>query len=409
MVRFAALLVVAGLTISYAHRSGDFAGYLLVGELGLTGQDVYRDAPRNINTWPPLFSLFCIPLAAMARVSLVGARTVWLLLNWAALGLALVTVVKLCHGRPPAMARSPASSGDGIYLGSSAVLLPLLLSSSWILSNFEHLQVNVLVFALTLTGLLFHHRGRDARAGLLIGAAAALKVAPVLFAPYFFWRRQWRAGLFTIVSTAGWSILPAAVYGWKVYLGQLMAWREALQAGWSVGKMNQSVYAMFDRLLGHGLVPFTVAGADGLPATGSSYVAFASGGLLAVVTLLGLWLFRGPYEPRGRAVLAEWSTVFLVSVLFGKVTWKAYLVVLLLPMTLFVETWRERTIEPAFRRKLRTLTWLAFALGSATAADLTGRRLASRLEMGSVLTLMALLIMSTLFWYRSRISSARGD
>ncbi len=402
------VVVGVGLTIACAHRAGDFAGYVLVGELGLAGRDVYRDAPPNINTWPPVFALLCMPLALGARLSLLGTRMVWLLVNGVALVCALAAAVRLVYGRALLIARAPTGPGNGIAIGSRAVLLPLLFCLCWILLNFGHLQINILLFALTLSGLTLHRRGRDIRAGLLIGVAAACKVMPLLFVPYFVWRRQWRVALCTGAATLGWSLVPAAVYGWPAYLDQLGAWRHVVRTAWSVGKMNLSVYAMWDRVLGHGLVPFTVPGVNGLPASGARSVTLATAGSRVLVTLLGLWWFRGPYNPRARTTVAEWSTVCLVAPLFGPVAWKAYLIVLLLPMTLFVATWRDPHVAPPFRRRLQTLTWLTFAPGLATASDLVGQRLAWRLEMGSLLTLMALLILGMLLWYRVRLPSAMG-
>jgi len=403
-----AAVVAAALTWRFAQRPGDFAGYVLVGELGLNGGDIYRDAPPHTSTWPPLFALLCIPIAALARVSLVGTRVLWLLVNWAVLALALGTVVRLVYDRALTTA-GPRSTTDGVDLASGSVLLPLLLCWRWALSNFEHLQVNIPIFALTVAGLLLHRRGRDASAGLLIGAAAALKVMPILFAPYFAWRRQWRAAAFTALAAIAWSLIPAAVYGWSAYVDQLRGWQETVRVGWTVGKMNISVFAMLDRIVGHHLVPFTVPGFNELTSSGSPAVALASAGSLAIVAALGLWLFRGPYDAAGRTTMAEWSTVLLVASLFGTVAWKAYLVVLLLPMALFVATWRDATVEPAFRRRLRALTWLAFALGMMANDDLVGQRLAWRLEMGSLLSVMALLVLGTLFWYRHRVSSSDAE
>ncbi len=404
-----AAVVAAALTWRFAQRPGDFAGYVLVGELGLTGGDIYRDAPPHTSTWPPLFALLCIPIAALARVSLVGTRLLWLLANWAVLALALGAVVRLVYDRTLSITKPPPDSADRIDIASSAVLLPLLLCWRWALSNFEHLQVNILIFALTAAGLLFHRRGRDARAGLLIGAAAALKVMPILFAPYFAWRRQWRAAAFTALAAIAWSLIPVAVYGWGAYVDQLRGWQETVRVGWTVGKMNISVFAMLDRMVGHHLVPFTVPGYNELTPSGSPAVGLALAGSLAIVAGLGLWLFRGPYDSARRATMAEWCTVVLVASLFGTVAWKAYLVVLLLPMALFVATWRDPSVEPAFGARLRALTWLAFALGMLANDDLVGQRLAWRLEMGSLLTIMALLILGTLFWYRRRVSSSDAE
>jgi len=400
------LVVVVGMTVAYVHRSGDFVGYLTVGEVALQGGDIYRDTPRGMNTWPPFFGLLCIPLALLARISLYGTRFLWLMLNLAALVFSWGAAVRLVHGRKLLLTRSSTSAEDGIDIGSSVALLPLLFCACWILSNFEHIQINILIFAITLFGLLFHRERRDVLAGLLIGVAAAMKVMPILFVPYFVWRRQWRAALFITLFAIGWSLLPATVYGWKTYQDQLAGWRENVHPGWGVTSMNVSVYATVDRWVGYGIAPFTFTSpaTDALPSSGSRYTAPVVGALLALTTLLGLWLFRGPYDPRHRSTVAEWSTVFLVASLFGTVTWKAYFVVLLLPMTLFVATWRDQDVEPAFRRRLQILTWSAFVLSLAGAGDLFPGNLAVRMQMAFLLTVMGLGILGILFWYRSRVS-----
>lgn len=401
----AALLVIA-LTASYAHRAGDFAGYLIVGDLGLSGRDIYRDAPPGINNWPPFFGLACIPLALLARLSVVGSRVVWLLLNWATLVFALAASIRLVYDRPLTLAVVSRESDSGINITSGAALLPLLLSARWILSNFEHLQVNIIIFALVLAGLVCHRAGRDARAGLLIGAAAALKVLPVVFIPYFFWRRQWRAAIFTTAAVLGWSLLPLALYGPRTFADQFMSWLDFFRRGQGVGKMNVSVYAMVDRIVGHGMVPLTVPGIDNVAPSGSRVVTFVILGALLLVTALACWWFRGRYDPRSRSAVAEWSITLLVAAIFSPLTWKYYLVVLLLPMTLFVATWRDPGVDPLFRRRLRLLTWLSFALGMAAADLFVGRNLASRLEMSSFPTMMALVALGALYWYRARLDSS---
>jgi hypothetical protein len=386
------------LTVLFAQRPGDFAGYVLVGELALTGRDIYREAPPNISTWPPVFSLICMAIAAAARVSLVGARVVWLLLNWAALYACAWIVARAV--------RPEATTGPRVDITSAVVALPLLLCARWIVSNFEHLQVNILIFALVLAGLLLHRARREAAGGTLLGLAAALKVMPVVFIPYFLVRRQWRVAGFMTVAVIGWSLLPAAVYGWTTFVAQHDGWREAIHAGWSVGKMNISVFAALDRHVGHGIVPFAAQGFNDLAASGAVIVDTLLVAALVLLAALAVWLFRGPYDPTSRATVAEWSIVLLVASLFGTVAWKAYLVVLLLPMALFVATWRDTALPERFRARLRLLAWLSFALGWAAESDLVGRRLAWRLEMGSLPTLTALLVLGTLLWYRGRQRAA---
>jgi hypothetical protein len=185
----------------------------------------------------------------------------------------------------------------------------------------------------------------------------------------------------------------------------MATWREILGKDLTVGGMNLSVYAMFDRWIGHGLAPLAGPGAYVLWPSHNPAVLVAAGVLILAAVLLAAWLFRGAYDRKSRAAVAEWSAVFLAAALFGTLTWKHYLVVLMLPMTLFVAAWRDESVAPAFRRRLRTLTWLAFLPSLAGANNLIGGGLAARLQTGSILTLMCLFILGMLFWYQSEICS----
>jgi hypothetical protein len=401
-----AAVLVLGLTATYQHRIGDYAGYLIVGDLGLAGRDIYRDAPPGINTWPPFFGLACIPVALLSHLSLVGARVAWLLLNWGALLVALAASVRLVYGKALVFGGLAGPTAGGFDIVSTGALLPLLLCIRWILSNFEHLQVNLIILALVLAGLVRHRTGRQRSAGMLIGAAAALKVIPILFVPYFFWRRQWRAMWWTAAAAAAWSVLPAIVYGPARFADQFAAWLDFFRRGQGVGKMNLSVYAMIDRIAGHRIVPFAIPGIDNLAPSGSAVVAVLLLGSLALVAGLACFFFRGPYDPERRATVAEWSIVLLVGTIFSPLTWKFYLVVLLLPMTLFVATWQDRSVDRSFRRSLRWQTWIAWAIAMAAANVIVGNDFAFRLEMGSALTISALIELATLYWYRARLDVA---
>jgi hypothetical protein len=401
-----ALLIVAlGLVASFARRPGDFAGYLLVGELVLRGQDIYAAAPPGISTWPPAFALVCAPLALLARGGVVAARVGWLLVNLGALVAALALVTRLV-ARGPGDARADAPVPA---LSSAAALVPLLLSLRYVSSNFEHLQVNILLFLLTLGGLALIAARREALGGLALGAAAALKVMPALFILYLVWRRRWRAAGWTVLAAAGISLAPGLVFGWGRLLAYGREWLEVLSRGWSVGKMNLSVYAMWDRVIGHGLVPFAVPGFNDLAPSRDPLVAVVTAASLAAVGLLVLWSFRPRSSCAARAELLEWSVVFLVASLFGTVAWKAYLVVLLLPNALLLDAWRAPELDATTRRGALAVALAAFAIGVLTTDDLVGSALGARLEMGSVVTLAALVMLGGLLWLRRRVGAAPAD
>lgn len=386
----------------WIRRPGDFDGDLVVGNLVLTGRHIYFDAARGLNTWPPFFSLLCVPLVLLAAPTPYLARGFWLLLNLALLVLVLRLIARLVYGREMRL----RAESDGLSLAAPELLVPLLISDRFVSGNFDHLQINIVIFALALGGLYMQARGRELAGGVTIGCATAIKVMPILFIPYLAYRRRWRAAAAAAVSAAALSLSPILVFGWDRFWAYVIAWRAAVTEGWGVGKMNQSVFAMWDRLLGHGMLPLTVDGVGMVPESGSALVTAAMAVSCAVVTVLALWLFRGAARPDGWAALAEWSVVFIVGALFGPVCWKAYLAVLLLPNTLLFAAWRSSRLDGRTRKVIGWFLVSSVVLGTLPSPGLLGKQLAGRLDMSSVVTCAALVVLAASFWLRARLAAS---
>jgi hypothetical protein len=217
------------------------------------------------------------------------------------------------------------------------------------------------------------------------------------------YRRRYRAALCGGAATAVFSLSPALVYGWPRFVEYVQSWRRAVQAGWGVGKMNQSVYAMFDRYIGHGVTPLNVTAINFMPESGNAAVTLTTGGVLLLITVLALLLFRGSEAANSPASLTEYSIVFIISALFGPLAWKAYLVVLLCPCMLLVGVMRGGRLDPLERRVVAAGLGVYFVAAGLTAPGLIGQRLAGALEMLSCTTLGTLVMLGTLLWLRPRL------
>jgi alpha-1,2-mannosyltransferase len=393
------VLALAGLVglVSWIQRSGDFVVYVLVGNLALRGQDIYAGS-NGLNTWPPFFSFLCVPLALLARLSLYLARGVWLVANVGLLWWTMKAMARLILATPLYIRSHPGSSS----LLSPEILIPLLLCSRFVLSNFDHLQVNIIIFALTVAGIAWQATGREVRGGIAIGTAAALKVMPVLFVAYFVYRRRPRVALAAIGSGAVLSLLPALVYGPGRFVEYIGEWRAAVGAGWGVGKMNQSTFAMVDRFVGHGIGPLNARAISKLPESGHPATSIVYAALICAIVGLMLWRFRGPLTPASPAAMAEYGAVLIASAVLGPVTWKAYLVVLLFPCMLLVHAARDAQLPPRAAVILHRLL-IAFFVGSVLAGVLGGQ-VAAALEMLSVATTATLLLFGTLVWIHPQLS-----
>ena len=403
LTRVATTVVVAvliGSAIRNIKEDGDFRGYMEVGELVLRGGDIYADARPDVNTWPPLYSVVCIPFALLGRVSVYLARAVWLALNMACIVALVRLAVELLYQRPLTLVPRP----DAIPFASAAVLGPLVLSARFLLGNLDRLQINMVILAACLLALVWIVRGRAVAGGALIGFAAAVKVLPVFFLPYFAWKRWWRAFGAALGTGIVASLAPALVFGPERFAAYARYWIALSAGSWPVRKGNQSVYAMVDRLYTHDAIVWSAAHKR-LTASNDPVVALIVYGLLAlVVTLFLVASRRGTRMPARLAVPVEVAIVLCVTVLFAPLAWKHYFVFLLLGHFVL---WRAAFgdglgLGPSDRRRVGWLLALSYALTTLTVRGVVGKSLAQTLETMSAVTLGAFVVLGALLWLRAR-------
>jgi hypothetical protein len=382
----------------YARRSEDFTGYAAVGKAFFDGRDIYLDTPVGTNTWPPFFSLAAVPLGLLDRVSPYLARLVWIALTWAAIIWALDLIARLIYGKRLRFRPDESS----LTITSPELLVPFALALPFIINNFELLQVNMILFALALWGLYLQANGREAAGGIAIAAAAAMKVMAIAFLPYLLYRKRWRAAFWMAAASLFFFLCPALFLGWAKFWKDVAFWLPALRDSLGAGNASQSVYAMWDRILGYGYIPFAVPGTFVLPMSGARSAKLAWEITCAIAAVVGVIACRGTPRPGSRWAQVEWAVVFVAATILSPLTRKPYLVVLLLPYALLYAAWRSTDLDARVRRVLRNVMFVSFALSVPTMHDLIGRSLAVRLEMGSVVTYGSLIMLGGLLWYRSR-------
>jgi hypothetical protein len=394
----AILIFVVASFFAYAPRSVDFAGYAAVGKAFLDGRDIYLDTPVGTNTWPPFFSLAAVPLGILDRISPYFARVVWIALTWASIFFALDLIACLLYGK--GLKFRPDE--NSLTITSPELLVPFALALPFLINNFELLQINMILFTLSLWGLYLHATGRDAAGGIAMALAAAMKVMAIAFLPYLLYRKRWRAAFWMAAASIIFFFLPALFLGWAKFWQGVALWPVALRESWGAGNAHQSVFSMWDRILGYGYIPFAVPGTFMLPLSGARSAKLAWEATCALAGVLGLIAFRGSVRPDSRRAQIEWAIVFVASTILSPLTRKPYLVVLLLPYALLYAAWQSSELDAHLRRVLRDVMFACFALSVPTLHDVIGKSLAVRLEMGSVVTYGALIMLGGLLWYRSR-------
>jgi alpha-1,2-mannosyltransferase len=259
---------------------------------------------------------------------------------YVAFGLVNLGLTLLCLSLVYRLLRNvdPALVGSRLFV---VIGLPLLCTAHYWFSNlFIYGQANILLTALVLGGLVMAEKRRDWSAGILLGMAAAVKLAPALFILFFLLHRRWRiAGGAVIVFAVFNGLLPVLIRGWE---GTLALYNEFylnfLQPTmFDSQRVHYLVYHDKNVSLSGVLARYLVAPERaGTPAVNLLNVPPAvfswidKALRLALLIPLVVAFRREPREPRRR--LNEYIVILLAVFLLNAVTWQTYLIFLILPL-----------------------------------------------------------------------------
>ncbi|MEU9733929.1 glycosyltransferase 87 family protein [Streptomyces sp. NPDC048002] len=302
------LRVYHGTVDSWVHHGGHIYDYLVPGTTyGFT--------------YPPFAAVAMLP---MALLNLPAAVAVALLLNLAALGV----VLRVLAGRD---LRRYGWFGGALAVCALALFEPLR-------DTFSFGQVNLVLLALVLTDAWLLATGRERRAGIGIGLAAAVKLTPAVFIGLLLLAgRRRAAGVATAVAVGA-----TALAAWVAPDASRYYWTTALWDTTRVGRLdyvsNQSLQGVLARL-------------------GEPERALWA---LAVLLVLGVWAWR-----TSRAVAAgEWIAAFaltgLVACLISPITWVHHLVWLLPAFAVLARAGRPRVAGALYAVMCTSVVWLWF-------------------------------------------------
>jgi alpha-1,2-mannosyltransferase len=268
------------------NHPGDVVHEIALAERLLRGEPLYATVvPDQGSLWPPFASLALVPFALIARLNYHAATAAWSVLGV----VALVVSVRLA-----------------LRWGTRAVWLTLAATALAIQTNFEHRNVNTVLLALVMAGIVDLDDRRDARAGVWFGLAAALKAFPAVLLLYLALRRSWRACGAALAAATVATLLPLVPYG---PAGALRAIADWLAVGtdpaqWQLATSDQSLRALIVRL-------------GGAAPPGAAVAA----SLLPIVALAGVTLARPSMSH-----LAGVGFASLAAVLAAPIAWVHYYV-----------------------------------------------------------------------------------
>ena len=332
------------------HKGGDFTSELGQSERLLHGLPPFGAADPNLGVpWPPFSAVVLIPCALIARISLPLAKGMWAAIS--------VACVWWCMR----WALQRAGSWRPAVIALAAVAVPLQ-------TNFEHLNIAAPLLALVLLATSDLEAGRDTRAGVAIGIAAALKAFPALLLLYFAVQRRWRAlaaGVGVAVALTLLALLPLGLPG--AFTGVQDWLLLGLGHRWVVQPAaDQSLEALLARF--------------GAPTS----VALAIGAALVLVTLV---LVQRGVRPD---VLLGMGACALLAVVLSPIAW-VHSFVLLFPAWLGVLL--STSLTPT-----RRVALIVAGLGTSGLLTVGPRALRSGLLLHGAYTWSALLLWIVVLW-----------
>ena len=336
------LLVVPNIFISgsiHRSRGGDFRGFLIAGERFVQGTFLYEGSTVATNvTWPPFFAVFIVPFTLSAKVSLPLTQVLWYILNMTMFFVSIGIWCRILYAKPCGW----LDEKKEMSLYAPAIILPLVCVSAPLLDNAVMLQLSTLLFFLLTMGIDSLQKKKPTQAGLWFGLAAALKAFPVIIIIYLLYRKELRATVVFLLTGAVCTAIPIVRYGFNGYVHQMQTWISiSLSGGYTLGGLNQSVYAMIARYVA--VNPFELVFRRlpaPLPDSPEALVTTWIFRLLFVICIGVLWwlIFRKRYRNIG----LESAYFITLMTVFSPVSWRHYYVLMLPAWMVLTQWWFER-------------------------------------------------------------------
>ncbi len=217
------VFIVTGLIPAWTHLGPDFSNYYLVARLYRKGYPVERayewtwfqrqkdhaGIDRALVSFIPSTLVSAMAVMPLSSMPPLQASRYWLMLNLAFLSFT-AALLKLTTQL------SLRRIGVLIFLAIGP------LRSNFILGQ-EHV---ILLFLLALAAWLYL-RDRPFLSGVVLAAAAAMKIYPAGFLVLFIFKREWRAALGLLLGSAGAVLLSASLFGGNacwIYLREVLPW-----------------------------------------------------------------------------------------------------------------------------------------------------------------------------------------
>ncbi|MDD2689983.1 MAG: glycosyltransferase family 87 protein [Candidatus Omnitrophica bacterium] len=223
-------------------KYSDFHCFYLAGKRALNQENIYvlRDKEAAEFRYAPIFAVI---MSGFALFNEGTADSIWFILNFSLLIISLLCIKKLVIP-----GRLGYKKGLFIYALTIAGVM------RFILHNFDTGQSNILMISSMLIGLYYISKNRSVLGSAIFAFSVMIKYTPLIFIPYFIFKRRFKLALATIIFILIYLALPSLILGFKTNLQYLKSLVPFLTQSTIFDQMtildpkNQSLLSFFHRI-----------------------------------------------------------------------------------------------------------------------------------------------------------------
>lgn len=380
---------------------GDFSRHWEFGRRFVQNEFLYSDG-LNI-PYPPFFAMAYAPFSLLP---LPIAKPLFFICGFAALIAVLWILDRLTERN------IPIRKDARLWIVSAA----LLLTSRFVIRDFDDGGQNLILLALTWTAIYLWSRDQALPAGVSLGLAVALKCTPALFIAYFAVKRRWKIAGFALLCAGIFTLLPA-IWQRSNFPIHIQTWARTVLRGISETDPSTGILGpeqLQNKSLRPALARYLMQLPDGHPGRfpGPGYIDFLrlspplAGRIIKIILIVGLiaigWSFRTRQSSDSPMWMWECATVSLMTILYSPISWGQHCVAAIPAVYLTV---RNLVSQP---RPQRWLLWILGVVGFILIVvnrSIVGRDLSMLLESYHLVTLSMVLLAGISLYQRCRLSN----
>ncbi len=407
------LIIILALAFEIARdtftKDGDFIGYVLVGKLVLSGDNIYTNPV--INTWPPFFSIVSVPIAMLDNFNKYLVRFLWLIFSVLAMYHITGIFSRMSINRRlrllPLNAKEKLTKHN-INISHWIILIPTLLIFRYILDNLANIQINIFILLFMSYSLWLFSKGKNLIAALILAFAISIKIYPVFLLLYFIAKREPKITLYTAAFTILFSSIPFFVFGYEQTLDYYAFWyNQNVVPFASAGHKNQSYLSMMRSLLTQDTILLNNASQKeisiGVLNLSVEQVKLISYALLAAAASGVIYLFREKLIKKDSLKsFLEYAFILTIIPVLSPLSWKAYFIFLFPAFFLnylFIYQFKN-SLNTSLNHLLRIIFFVSILLTVFSSEMFVGAYFSDILEALSCITIGSMLLaLNVLLFY----------